>query len=210
MSTAPSALSTSLYPTRHPLGLPPGSVRALLGIMIGGLFYTLLLLPEGKDVPIPIFLYFLLGLILLFFVGHTHTQSDPQHAIRPFGLSHSLLRVLHIIAFAASLGWIYYAHPERLTSRLTPDPEQVKMWPYLLTAMAGGFSLGYLLGRGPWRNAASWQDLVAWLSMLAMIGLTIETIIVVFINPSMLQGLDTSKLEIGLTAVVAFYFGARS
>lgn len=209
MSTGQTNLSAAMYPPRHPLGMPPGSVRALLGIMIGGLFYTLLLMPEGKDIPIPIFLYFLLGLILVFFVGHSHTVGDRQHAT-PLGVPHWLLKTLHIVAFGASLGWIYYAHPERLTTRLTPELEQVKQWPYLLMATAGGFSLGYVFGRGPWRETAAWQDLVAWVSLLAMLGLAVDTIIVVFINPSMLDGIDTRKLEIALTGVVAFYFGARS
>lgn len=209
MSTGPTNLSAALYPPRHPLGLPPGSVRALLGIMIGGLFYVLLLLPEGKEVPIPIFLYFLLGLILVFFVGHSHGPGDRQHAT-PLGVPHAFLKVLHIVAFAGTLGWVYYAHPDRLTTRLTPAADQLKLWPYLLTATAGGFSLGYLLGRGPWRETAAWQDLIAWVSMLAMLGLVVDTVIVVFINPSMLEGIDTRKLEVVLTGVVAFYFGARS
>ena len=119
MSTAPSNLSAAMYPPRHPLGLPPGSVRGLLGLMIGGLFYVLLLLPEGKEVPIPIFLYFLLGLILVFFMGHSHPAGERQHAT-PLGVPHALLKVLHILAFAGAIGWVYYAHPERLTTRLTP------------------------------------------------------------------------------------------
>src|SRR5438132_3646715 len=38
---------------RHPLGLPQGSVRAVLSLTIVGLFWLLLLLPADKDVQIP-------------------------------------------------------------------------------------------------------------------------------------------------------------
>ena len=31
---------------RHPLGLPPGSVRAVLSLIIVGLFWLILLLPQ--------------------------------------------------------------------------------------------------------------------------------------------------------------------
>jgi hypothetical protein len=43
-----------------------------------------------------------------------------------------------------------------------------------------------------------------------MLGLVIETILVVFIKSTTVQTMDLSTWEAILTAVVAFYFGARS
>ena len=81
----------------------------------------------------------------------------------------------------------------------------------ILSLFDPGFTLGYLLRLGPWRRSAAFQDVLAWLSLLAMIGLAVETIIIVFINPSLQVGdLNLKTWEAILTAVVSFYFGARS
>jgi hypothetical protein len=207
MSTAPAPPAE----TRHPLSLPPGSVRAVLALMIAGLFWGCVAMPETKDVPVPLFLYFLLGLILLFFGAHGHSigphLGDRRH---PLGLPRGSIRAILLLGMAAVLGWIYYAHPERLPSRLTPDPDQLKQWPTLLTATVAGFALGYLVRLGPWRTTAAFQDLLAWVSLLAMLGLVFETVWVIFINPSLFERQDLATWEAILTAVVSFYFGARS
>jgi hypothetical protein len=196
---------------RHPLGLPRGSVRAVLALMIAGLFWLLLVLPEGVEVPIPLFVYFLLGLIFLFFGAHGHTIGRHVGDGRsPLHLPRGSVRGLILLGTAAVLGWVYYYHPERLPGRLTPHPDQLSQWPTLLFTSLGGFAVGYIIRLGPWRHTAGFQDVLATVSLLAMMGLVAETILVVFINPSMFQGIDLSAWEAVLTAVVAFYFGARS
>lgn len=198
-------------PTRHPLGLPPGSVRAVLALMIAGLFWAVVAMPESKEVPVPLFLYFLLGLILLFFGSHGssigHHLGDPRH---PLGMPRGTIRAILILGMAGVLGWIYYAHPDRFPSRLTPHPDQLKQWPHLLLTTVIGFSLGYVIRLGPWRKTAAFQDVLATLSLLCMLGLAAETVFVVFINPSLFENIDLAMWEAILTAIIAFYFGARS
>jgi hypothetical protein len=194
---------------RYPLGLPAGSVRAVLALMIAGLFWLLLVLPEGNEVPVPLFLYFLLGLIMLFFGSHGHTIGRPFGG-HPLHLPRGSIRGLILLGTAAVLAWLYYAHPDRLQSRLKPEPSQLGQWPILLLTAVGAFTAGYVIRLGPWRNTAMYQDVLATISLLAMLGLAAETILVVFINPSLFQGIDLSTWEVVLTAVVAFYFGARS
>ena len=80
----------------------------------------------------------------------------------------------------------------------------------LVLASIGAFTLGYLVRLGPWRGTPGFQDSLASLSLVAMLGLVAETVIVVFINPNVLTGLDLRIWEAILTASVAFYFGARS
>ena len=63
-------------------------------------------------------------------------------------------------------------------------------------------------GRGG--NTPGYQDALAALSLVAMLGFVAESIIIVFINPSLLDRLDLRVWEAVLTAAVAFYFGARS
>lgn len=196
---------------RHPLGLPPGSVRSVLALMIAGLFWLLVLMPEGREVPVPPFLYFLLALILLFFGAHGHTIGRHIGDGRsPLGMPRGTIRALILLGTAAVLGWLYYSKPDQFASRLTPDQNRLAEWPMLVLASIGAFTLGYIIRLGPWKNTPGFQDALATLSLVAMLGLVAETIIVVFINPNVLERLDLKVWEAILTAAVAFYFGARS
>jgi hypothetical protein len=80
----------------------------------------------------------------------------------------------------------------------------------VLLALSGGFALGWLFRFGPWRRAAWFQDILAWFSMIAMLGLLVEVVILVFINPGLSSQVNLEYLEWGITAIVAYYFGARS
>jgi len=206
-----SASETTEPLVRHPLGLPPGSVPSVLALMIAGLFWLLVAMPEGHEVPIPPFLYFLLALIMIFFGAHGHTigghLADDR---RPLGLPHGSVRALILIASAGILGWLYYSKPDQFVERLTPDSHRLAEWPLLLLASVGAFTVGYILRFGPWRDTPGYQDALAALSLVAMLGLAAESIIIVFINPSLLDRLDLKVWEAVLTAAVAFYFGARS
>ena len=53
---------------RPPLGLPAGSIRGLLALQIVLIFWMLLLVTQ--EIPIPLNLYFLLSLVMMFFVSH--------------------------------------------------------------------------------------------------------------------------------------------
>jgi hypothetical protein len=197
---------------RHPLGLPAGSVRAVLAIMIAALFWTLLLIPEAKGFAIPLFLYFLTAVVLLFFFAHGKSISaDPDQA-PPFGLPRGTFRALIILGTAAVFGFYIYRYNESPLPRLVPRPDQLEQWPKLLIALVAGLGGGYLIGRGPWKKIAFFQDFNAWVSLLAMIGLVIETVIVLFINPNLRQEhkIDLSLWECILTGIVAWYFGVRS
>lgn len=196
---------------RHPLGLPPGSVRSVLALMIAGLFWLLIAMPEGHEVPVPPFLYFLLALVLLFFGSHGHTIGRYIGDGRsPLGMPRGTIRAVILLGTAAILGWLYYSKPDQFASRLTPDQNRLAEWPMLVLASIGAFTLGYLIRLGPWRHTPGFQDALATLSLVAMLGLVAETIIVVFINPHVLERLDLKVWEAILTAAVAFYFGARS
>jgi hypothetical protein len=199
--------------TRHPLSLPPGSVRAVLSLMIAGLFWLVLALEAVRpemQVQIPLFLYFLTGMILLFIGAHGHTIGGHLAAGSPLGLPRGSIRAVLLLGSAAMFAWLFVNHQDRLFDILTPKPEQLKQWPTLLLTTVGSYSFGYLIGRGPWRQMSAFQDLLAWVSLIAMIGLAIETIWVVFINPSLSKDIDLAIWEAILTAVVSFYFGARA
>lgn len=199
-------------PSRHPLGLPAGSVRATIALFIAALFWTLMLMPDDKRIPIPLFLHFCTAMILLFFFAHGRTISATEEQRPPWGLPRGTFRFLIVAGTAGVFGLHFYLRGTWPISKLVPDPNQMHQWPGLLIALAGGLGLGWLVGRGPWRESSKFQDLQAWVSLLAMLGLTIETVILLFVNPNLKQDfkVDLSVWECILTGVVAWYFGARS
>jgi hypothetical protein len=198
--------------TRHPLGLPAGSIRAVMATVIAALFWTILLLPESWNIPAPLFLYFLSIMVLLFFFGHGKTIA-PADEKPPWGLPRGTFRVIIVLGTIGGIVAHYLLHRDHVWRRLQPNADQfVQQWPYLLVAISAGLGFGWLVGRGPWRRSAIFQDLQAWVSLLAMLGLLIETVIVLFINPNVGNDLKLNLTiwEAALTAVIAWYFGSRS
>src|SRR5207237_6946908 len=146
--------------------------------------WLLLLLPAEKQIPIPLFLYFLAGMVLMFFVAHGNSISAAGQP-PPWGLPRGTFRFLLIVGTIAVIAaHIYMRHTSPLP-RLVPNAEQLKQWPNLTIALFGGLLLGWLVGRGPGRYSAVFQDLQAWVSILAMLGLAAEVVILLFINPSL-------------------------
>src|SRR4051812_11631093 len=104
---------------RDPLGLPAGSVRALLTFMVLAMFAVLLLSPEDTPEPIPLYLYFLLFLILGHYFAaranpHTPAGAPGRH---PLFLPRGAIRFLVVVGFVAVFAWGYYSDP-RFVDRL--------------------------------------------------------------------------------------------
>jgi hypothetical protein len=194
---------------RHPLNLPPGSIRAILAVMITGLFIVLLVLPADRVVELPLFLYPLLSLLLVFTVTHSG-RGDATTDTQPFGMPRWIFRLIVFGGIAIAVSYQFINHRDLLIQRLTPTTTQLSEWPVLLGALFGGFIIGRLLRYGPWKSTAMYQDMLAWLALLCMIGLAVETLAVIFIRPTIPEGLNLRHLESFLTAAVALYFGARS
>jgi hypothetical protein len=197
---------------RPPLGLPPGSIRGILSLLIVTQFWLLLLLPEQYKVPIPINLYLLMTLVAVFFVSHGKSiTSAGGNYPSPLYLPGGTLRLIIIAGTALVIGYLYMNHPERLEERLRPAEGQFAQWPLLIGAYVGGFLLGYVFRFMPFRHFWAFQAFQAWLSMIAMALLFAEVIIQAFINPSLKnEGWDLHKWEAIVTAVTAWYFGTRS
>jgi len=203
---------TVLVPVpRHPLGLPQGSVRAVLSLTIVGLFWLLLLLPPDKDVQVPLYLYFLLGLVLVFFASHGRSIAPQGTTHRsPLGLPRGSIRGIIFVGTVAVVAWCIRSDQELLIGRLTPSAAQLPQWPYLLGSLVGGFFVGWIIRLGPWKNLYWFQDLQAWVSLIAIILLGAEIVLRLFVRPNMDQEIDLPLYEKILVAIVAFYFGVRS
>lgn len=205
--------TTPLRP-RHAFGLPPGSVRALLMILVVGLVCALMLLTTvEKPVPIPPYLFYLLFLIL----GHyyaargAHTNLDPNES-PPLHLPRGSIRLIIFVALAATIGWQLFKHPEAFRSQLNASVALFPENPMLPLFVLGGFFVGILLRRvliGP-VPSASWQDVEAWVCLIATFGMGIAVLVHLVIAPTLETPVPMPEAEAILGAIVAFYFGARS
>src|SRR5436305_322609 len=109
MSTAPPADQAVPAPApllRHPLGLPAGSVRAALVLMIVVPFWLILLFPHpDRPLQVPLFFYFMLGLVMLFFTAHSHLTVGGVVHQQPWGLPGAVFRWFIVLGTAAVLGY---------------------------------------------------------------------------------------------------------
>src|SRR5262249_3306246 len=146
--------------------------------------------PTLKPINVPLFLYFLLGLVLVFFAAHGHSIATRGSAeASPWHLPRGFLRLLIIVFTAAVVGYRFYMDRQQVVAVLTPTANQLTQWPSLLLALSAGFGLGWLLRLGPWRRSAWFQDVQASISLVAMLGLAAEVILHVFIKPTLGESL---------------------
>jgi hypothetical protein len=209
MSTAPAVKR------RHALGLPAGSIRALLALALLALLWAMALLPVPNDRPnkLPLdFAYLQIVMVLLiahFFAGHGNSIGPQVSEGSPLHLPRGSVRFILMVGY---LGLAYFLYVNKREFDMPPSGEF-----FLLVAILfSGFYLGFLLTkilRDKNNQLPYWyQDLQAWVALLAMIGLTVIILIHGFINPNLSDTLkiDPYVLEASLAGVVGLYFGARS
>jgi hypothetical protein len=211
MSVAPP----SPPPQRHALGLPAGSVRAILALCALGLLWLIVLRPLpgqpqalGKQKMDLAFVYLQMLMVLIiahFFTAHGHTVRPT-----PLGLPRGSIRFL-LLAGYLGLAWYLWRNQE--TFAYPPKREFL----YLLALLLSAYFLGHVLtgfvrlvfrGRLPF-----WfQDVQAWIGLLAMLVMGGLLIFELVIDPSLAEKQQTEwpLLDPILAALVGFYFGARS
>jgi hypothetical protein len=183
-----------------------------------GQIYVLLLLPDDKAVRVPIYLYYLMFLVVgHYFAAHGHSMASPALGkASPLHLPRGSVRALLILGFIAVLGWRYYV--TRDWSTLLKIKEPLLDQPYLPLVLVGAFFLAHVLSHlfgglvGHSAEGAYWlHDLRSWFALIAGFGLGVEVIIQFVINPSLdpERQLNLPNLQMFLAAIVAFYFGAR-
>ncbi|MBM3982551.1 MAG: hypothetical protein FJ304_20230 [Planctomycetes bacterium] len=198
MSTAPAPVQE--YPT---FGLPAGSVRGILSVLICSFFWVVLLLPNPPAAPLGHF--FLLTLVFLAFASHP--ILDLRAHVLPW-----LLRVLFVGGSAATVVVALVQNPQVTATRLTPNPNEIHQWPVLLGCLAGGFGLALFLRFALGRRSEFFMTLRAWVGVIAMLLLFVETILQFLVLPSMAdKNPEALKIwEGAIIAAVAAYFGSRA
>ncbi|MCI0703864.1 MAG: hypothetical protein L0241_22625 [Planctomycetia bacterium] len=204
-------MSTAAQNEFHPYGLPMGTVRGFLSVLICSFFWIFLILPEPPpDQPplkAPLGHFFLLTLVFLAFA------SQPITELRTKSILPWLMRVVFVGGSAAVLIYVGSTNPQRISERLTPNPVEITEWPVLLACLAGGFGTGLFLRFVLGRNSHLFMTIRAWVGVIAMLLLLFETIFQFVIIPNMTNKptVETMQAWEGvLIATVAGYFGSRT
>jgi hypothetical protein len=198
---------------RHALGLPAGSIRALLALGILGLLWLFVFrYDEGHKLPLEfIYLQFLMLLILAsYFTAHGKTIGTHVSRRSPLGLPSGVVRLLLMAGYLGLAGYMWYRGTYLFEEPLKAPPL------LLIMLLLGTFFLGYIVTRFVnWVSGPTlpyiYQDMQAWVALLAMLimgGLALLYLVNPTLDPSNQPTLV--PVEAILAAVVGFYFGARS
>ncbi len=193
----------------QPFGLPVGSVRGILSLMICSFFWILLLVPwEAQPQPTaPLAHFFLLTLVFLSFASH------PVQEIRESALLPWVMRILFVGGSVAVVAYVGFKDSSRLARQLTPNPAELFEWPVLLGCLAGGFGVSLVLRSVLGRNNPFFYSIRAWIGVIALLLLLSETVLQFAILPKLSDKPDMHVLQVWegiLIASVAAYFGSRA
>jgi hypothetical protein len=204
-------MSTAAQQEFLPYGLPMGTVRGFLSVLICSFFWIFLLMgnpaPGDPTPKAPLGHFFLLTLVFLAFASH------PIEAMRTSAILPLIMRLIFVGGSIAVLIYIAFTDTQRLASRLTPDAADIPQWPVLLGCLAGGFGVAlairFILGR----RSPMFMTLRAWVGVIAMLLLLFETIFQFVILPNMSDKPSMEVMQVWegiIIAVVAAYFGSRA
>jgi hypothetical protein len=194
--------------------MPPGSVRALLALMVVGLVCASMLIHPDKALPIPAYLIYLLFLVL----GHYFAArgSSPSNGAawnrQPLNLPRGCIRLVLLVSLLGTTIYRLYTDPEGFEKQWLNTMQGLAKVPMMPVIILSAFFIGALLrmtiGRHP---PAWWQDIEAWVSLIAVLLMCVATLMHLVIIPSLdVPFLELPEWESILAAVVAFYFGERS
>lgn len=200
----------------HALGLPSGSIRALLAILVFATVWALLLVQPSAEVPD--YLRDLLFIIMGHYFAARHRASDdPEPGPPPLFLPRGSVRLL-LIAGSIAVAVLLFRRGQ-LTA-LDQNPGVVTL------LLVGGFLLGVAMNAvmSWWRNRGHRpprlvEDFRALLSVAAA-GILIFLVLnrpLSMVPTAQIDGLIPAGLHLGrfgpehvLAAVVGFYFGSCS
>jgi hypothetical protein len=196
--------------SHYALGLPNGSVRALLAVLaFGGIWVWMWMRPDEE---VPRYLRDLMFIIM----GHyfaARRRETPQVGPPPLYLPRGTVRMLLLGGFALVAGMLLMQH-----RMLVKENDAVRLSHASVTLiLVAGFLLGVVFSRFSTGNTPRWvEDLRAILSVTAGVAL----LVLVFGFVETRSDSESAKqfrawamhykLHDILAAVVGFYFGSRS
>lgn len=209
--STPTPPAAPTRPVRHPLGLPAGSVRSLLALSILGMLAVITFTHKQAEVGLLMVYLIYLSFIVLahFFAAHGNTIGHTGPS--PLGLPTGTMRLLLILGFAGLA--VYYAFHQSEVAEVPQAPATLPL--VLIGSFIGGTMLSLAVRRPLARGAGVpfwYEDFLAWLALISMIGLVAEVVLRLVINPGLPpeKQLTLGTWELGFAGVIGFYFGARS
>ncbi|WP_435008673.1 hypothetical protein P12x_005880 [Tundrisphaera lichenicola] len=200
----------------HAFGLPSGSVRALLAILVFGMAWALLVLRPTEEIPnyLRDLLFVIMG---HYFASRRRVAPEVDPGPPPLYLPRGSVRLILVAGCLAVAAFLFRRG----------DLAQVRQNPAAVTLlMVGGFLLGVGLNAAItwWRDRGhrphrAFEDLRALASMVAAIALAglVANRLHPLIPPEQVDSLFSGWVHLGrfgpenlLAAVVGFYFGSRS
>ena len=209
---------------RHAWGWPAGSVRALLALGVLALLWAVVLIPHQKGESeadtvkhLPTVLLSLQVLMVLmlvhFFTAHGKTIGRHISTAPPLGLPGGSIRFILAVGYVGLCALLLYNHSEFDL----PGNEDVlgslllEVVVVLIAYFAGMLISGVV--KGIWGNPppAPYQDLEAWVAMLAMIGLVVVALMhVINWKVASEHRIPMDYVQAVLSGLIGLYFGARS
>ncbi len=202
-------MSTSAALSREfqPYGLPMGTVRGFLSVLICSFFWIVLLYPPGNPPMVPLGHFFLLALVFMAFASSPIPDGQTT-AFLPW-----LMRLIFVGGSIAVVMYVLLTDPVRLGARLTPRQEDMAQWPVLLGCLVSGFAIALIARSLLGRTNELFQTVRAWVGVIAMLLLLFETLFQFVILPNMSDRPSPDALKVWeglLIATVAAYFGSRA
>jgi uncharacterized membrane protein (DUF485 family) len=191
----------------------------MLTLMIVLIMCILLALPAHPRIPAHLMYLLLIGITQFF--ASVGTRERVAGEPGPLGLPTGTLRLAVILVLVGVVVWRATSDIDGLINQIKesvlfmtrPEATEAGIFsplflPFLLLA---GFFVGVLvhivIGDHP---PAFIQDIQAWLALVCLVGISIDAIINLIINPSLDVPLDLRRWNGVLSTVIAFYYGARS
>jgi hypothetical protein len=214
MSTEPISPGTLKPPPRSALGLPAGSIRALLALMVTGMISLLIALPPMQDHPrqIPPYLYYLLFIAVAhYFAARGQASAQSRHWPAPLYLPRGSVRLLILVMLVGSVTYSMIRDQPAFLDQMTASLKEVANQPFLPVVLLSGFFLGTIVRAvvGHENRSPALHDIEAWFALISVMLICIDAMIKFVIYTSVWEPPNLPTWEAIIAAVVAFYFGER-
>lgn len=192
---------------KNPFGLPLGTIRGTLALLICGFVWLVLLWPHD-NVKLPLAHFFMGSMVFMAFVTHPAVNAGKgESTFLPW-----LLRAVFAVGSLGVVAYAVYSDWEQVTKRLVPSEQEFKQWWLLyLGGTVGGFMVGRVLRLVLGTASPFFQSIRAWLSLLAIFMMLGEFLLfIAFASSEQSSGLDQflhAWQGVQLLAVSA-YFGS--